>query len=280
MSSPPNVEALRTTIVKRYETLSPRLKQVAAYVLEHPNDMGLETLAVIAERSRVQPSTIVRFAKALGYSGASDMQKLFRDEILSYTPTPSYAERIRQFNDRAGQPRSAALSPHELLHEFAASNIIALEHLKEAVRKTDLDQAVRMIGEAESVYLLGLRRSYPVASYLAYALRHVDKRAYLIDGHAGMLSEQGGMVSGKDLLIAISFRPYATETAEIVEQARNRKARIIALSDSRLSPIARGADLCFEIKDAEFRQFRSLTASLCLAQTLVISYAFQLESKR
>ena len=61
---------------------------------------------------------------------------------------------------------------------------------------------------------------------------------------------------------------------------RQRKAKIIALSDSRLSPIAREADLCFEIKDAEFRQFRSLTASLCLAQTLVISYAFQIEAKR
>ena len=41
-------------------------------------------------------------------------------------------------------------------------------------------------------YLIGLRRSFPVAAYLAYALRHVDdKRAYLIDGVAGMLNEQG-----------------------------------------------------------------------------------------
>jgi DNA-binding MurR/RpiR family transcriptional regulator len=274
-----NVESLRTAIVQRYDSLSPRLKQVAAYVLEHPNDMGLETLAVIAERSRVQPSTIVRFAKALGFSGASDMQKLFRDEILSYAPNPSYAERIRQFNDRAGR-RSAVLGPHELLQEFASSNIVALEHLRESVRRADLEQAVRMIGDAESVYLVGLRRSFPVASYLAYALRHVDKRAYLLDGLAGMLNEQAGTIGPRDLLIAISFRPYATQTAEIVEHARGRKARIMALSDSRLSPIARGADLCFEIKDAEFRQFRSLTASLCLAQTIVIAYAFQLESRR
>jgi len=62
----------------------------------------------------------------------------------------------------------------------------------------------------------------------------------------------------------------------IVEAAADRKAQVIAISDSRLSPIARRADLCFEVKDAEFRKFRSLTASLCLAQTLVISYAYQL----
>jgi len=273
------LEKLRAEIVRRYDTLSPRLKQVAAFVLEHPNDMGLQTLAVISSRCHVQPSTVVRFAKAFGYDGASGMQKLFRDEILTLAPSPSYADRIRQFNERGGGGADA-LSPHALMREFAESNIIALEHLKESVRKADLEAAVSLMRDADTIYLIGLRRSFPVASYLAYALRHVDdKRAYLVDGIAGMLAEQGGMARRGDLLIAISFRPYAKETAEIVEQARERGAKVIAISDTRLSPIARDADVVFETKDAEVRQFRSLTASLCLAQTLVISYAFQMESK-
>ena len=118
-----------------------------------------------------------------------------------------------------------------------------------------------MIRDADIVYIVGLRRSFPVAAYLAYALRHVDnKRACLIDGSAGMLAEQAGMLRKTDLLIATSFRPYAKETAEIVTRAREVGARIIAISDSRLSPIARDADIAFEIKDAEVRQFRSLTA--------------------
>ena len=87
------------------------------------------------------------------------------------------------------------------------------------------------------------------------------------------------MMGARDLLIATSFSPYAPETAQVATAAKERKARIIAISDSRLSPIAGAADLSFEIKDAEVRQFRSLTASLCLAQTLVISYAFELEGK-
>jgi DNA-binding MurR/RpiR family transcriptional regulator len=273
-----NVEALRARIVQRYEGLSPRLKQVAAYALEHPNDIGLETLAVIAKRCKVQPSTIVRFAKTFGYDGASEMQKLFRDELLSLAPSPSYADRIRQFNERAGDV--ATQSPSELLREFTDGNIAALQHLNESTRQADLERAVRMIGEAETVYLVGLRRSFPVAAYLAYALRHADKRAYLIDGLAGMLVEQSTMLGPNDLLIATSFRSYAQQTADIVNEAHERGARIIAISDSRLSPIARHADLCFEVKDAEFRKFRSLTASLCLAQTLVISYAFQLTATR
>ncbi len=278
MTNRRNVEALRARIVQRYEGLSPRLKQVAAYALEHPNDIGLETLAVIAKRCKVQPSTIVRFAKTFGYDGASEMQKLFRDELLSLAPSPSYADRIRQFNDRAGHVESQ--TPSELLREFTEGNIAALQHLNETTRQADLERAVRMIGDAEAVYLVGLRRSFPVAAYLAYALRHADKRAYLIDGLAGMLVEQSTMLGAKDLLIATSFRPYAQQTADIVNEAHGRGAKIIALSDSRLSPIARNADLCLEVKDAEYRKFRSLTASLCLAQTLVISYAFQVTARR
>jgi DNA-binding MurR/RpiR family transcriptional regulator len=276
-SSAKTLETLRGDIVRRYEELSPRLQQVAKYVLENPNDMALQTLAVIAERSEVQPSTIVRFAKTFGYEGASDMQELFKDEMLTQAPSPSYAERIRQFSRRAGA--AGALAPQDVMHEFADSNILALEHLKSSVRKADLERAVDLIAAANAVYIVGLRRSFPVASYLAYALRHVDKRAYLLDGVAGMLAEQSTMLTSKDLLIAISFQPYAAETVEIVGSTREQKARIIAITDSRLSPIAAASDLVFEIKDAEVRQFRSLTASLCLAQSLVISYAFDMEKR-
>ena len=107
---------MRSAIVARHDQLSPRLRQVAAYVLDHPNDMGLETLAVIAERCGVQASTIVRFAKAFGYDGASQMQRLFRNELINSAPSPSYAERIRQFNRQTGDGR--ALTPHFELRVF------------------------------------------------------------------------------------------------------------------------------------------------------------------
>jgi DNA-binding MurR/RpiR family transcriptional regulator len=277
VNAPTNPEKLRAEIVRSYDELSPRLQQVAKYVLDNPNDMALQTLAVIADRCHVQPSTIVRFAKNFGYDGASQMQELFRDEMLTQPPSPSYAERIRQFSRRAGA--NGSIAPHDVMREFADSNILALEHLKDSVRKADLERAIDLIRSANAVYIVGLRRSFPVASYLAYALRHVDKRAFLLDGVAGMLTEQAGMMGAKDLLIAISFNPYASETAQVAATAKERKARIIAITDSRLSPIAGAADLTFEIKDAEVRQFRSLTASLCLAQSLVISYALEMEGK-
>lgn len=278
MKTPGDIDELRAEIIARHESLSPRLRQVAAYVLDHPNDMGLETLAVIAERCGVQASTIVRFAKAFGYDGASQMQRLFRNELINSAPSPSYSERIRQFNQQSGDGRK--LTPHQLMHEFATSNIIALEHLKDSIGADALDRAVDLMVRADAVYLVGLRRSFPVAAYMAYALRHVEKPVHLIDGLAGMLVEQSSMISSDDLLFAISFHPYARETGDIVQGAKNAGASVIAISDSQLSPVSRDADVSFDIKDAEVRQFRSLTGSLCLAQTLIISYAHRMEQKK
>jgi len=268
-----DLEHLRSEIARRYKDLSPRLKQVASYVLDNPTDIGLETLAVIADRCDVQPSTIVRFAKAFGYSGASEMQRLFRDEILTAAPSPSYSERIRQFRERTGEVDWS--SPYNVMREFAEGNIIALEHLREDVHQVDLDRSIALMQQAHTVYLAGVRRSFPVAAYLAYSLSHVEKRAFLLDGVAGMTAEQSLMMSPDDLVIAVSFRPYASETLAIVERAATNGTPLIVISDSRLSPVARDAEVCFEIKDAEVRQFRSLTASMCLAQTLVISYAYK-----
>jgi DNA-binding MurR/RpiR family transcriptional regulator len=92
-----------------------------------------------------------------------------------------------------------------------------------------------------------VRRAFPVAAYLADSLSHVEKRAFLLDGVAGMTSEQSWMIGPEDLVIAVSFKPYAGETLAVVETAAANRAPLIVISDNRLSPVARAADGCFEI---------------------------------
>src|SRR5690242_11648299 len=105
-SAPQSAEELRAGILARYDTFSGRLQQVARHVLDHPDDLALETLTVIADRARVQPSAIVRFAKALGFSGASPMQRLLRDGLLAKHETLGYGERVRRFNSSVNRAPS------------------------------------------------------------------------------------------------------------------------------------------------------------------------------
>ena len=83
-------------------------------------------------------------------------------------------------------------------------------------------------------------------------------------------------------MIAITFRPYSSFTLDSLEIATRKGASIIVITDSDLSPVVSKAEISFVVKDAEVRTFRSLTSSLCLAQTLCISlgYRRELKSKR
>jgi DNA-binding MurR/RpiR family transcriptional regulator len=270
-TAPATAEALRGEIVRRYETLSKRLKQIARFILDEPNDIALETLAVISARCGVQPSAVVRFAQSFGFEGASQMQRLFRDGLLSNNAAIGYSERVRQLSDAS----NASAQPGDLLAEFVEGNTLALQNLLQTVSEEALRTAVAAIQECGTVHVVGFRRSFPVASYLAYSLLQAGKRTVFIDGVAGLAMRQAQAMAPDDLLIAISYHPYAEETVAVVDAVAARGGKVLAMSDSLVSPVAKPADLVLLIREAEVRKFRSLSASMCLAQALAINFAFE-----
>jgi DNA-binding MurR/RpiR family transcriptional regulator len=268
---PTTADQLRVEIVRRHETLSKRLQQIGRYVLDEPNDIALETLAVIADRCGVQPSAIVRFAKTFGFDGASQMQRLFRDGLFSSNAALGYSERVRQLDQVTS---AGGVGPAELLGEFIEGNRLALQNLLQTVSEADMRAAVDAITAADIVHVVGFRRSFPIASYLVYSLLQAGKRAIFIDGVAGIGLQQAQAIGANDLLIAVSFQPYSEETVAIVSAAAARDHKVLAISDSLVSPIARLAQYVLQVRESEVRKFRSLSASMCLAQALVINYAF------
>lgn len=260
--APATAEALRATIVDRYDSLSERQRQIARFVLEEPNAFALETVAVIAERCSVQPSAIVRFAKSFGYPGASQMQRLFRDSLLAGRAT-GLGERVRHFDEGA--------SP-EVLEAFVEGDVQALRNLLCTVDEANLRASAGMIEQAEMIYVVGFRRSFPVASYLAHALQYAGKRAFFVDGMAGRVRQQVQTIGPRDLLIAVSSHPYAEETMQAAAAAAQQGARILSISDSSASPIAASAQLVLPVREAETGAFRSVAASVCLVQALVFGF--------
>lgn len=269
---PQSSEELRAAILESYEGLSKRLQQIARYVLDEPNAVALETLAVIGERAGVQPSAIVRFAKAIGFESASQMQKVIRDGLIAGSAVLGYSERVRQFSETAHSREGGR--PADVLSEFVEGNVLALNNLRELVKPEDLRAAVDLISQAQIVYVVGFRRSLPVSSYLAYSLQQLNKRTIFVDGVGGLTRQQIQSITAGDLLIDVSFHPYADETIQAVQTAISHNAKVLSISDSLVSPTAKPATLALQIREAEVRKFRSLAATMCLVQALVISYAF------
>lgn len=269
--APDNYASLRDSILQRVDSLSPHFRQVARHLLDDPNDFAFETLARVAERCGVQPSTIVRFAQQFGFDGAAPMQRVVREALLQQPSPVSYAERLRQFSHSL--PATAIQGPAQLLGEFVEGSVHALEHLRETLGAELLSSATEMLSAADTVFVLGLRRAFPVASYFAYLLAQAGKRLVLVDGVAGLAGLQLAALGEHDLLVAISFHPYAAETVALVEDATRRSAKVLAISDSAISSIGRDAALLLQVRETEVRGFRSIAASMALVQTLAIEHA-------
>ncbi|BAS38528.1 MurR/RpiR family transcriptional regulator [Klebsiella grimontii] len=270
-NNPTQLTILQDEIRRRYDTLSKRLKQVARYILDNSNSVAFDTVASIAQQADVPPSTLIRFANAFGFSGFNEMKQMFKQHLME--ETANYTERARLFRQTTTDDATPPETPTEILNMFTMVNTQALQQLAMQTSSDDLQRAVALLAEAENIYVIGLRRSFSVASYLTYALRHLDRKAFLIDGLGGMFTEQLSLVGPKDVVVAVSFSPYAREVVELVELGAQRKARQIAITDSQVSPLAAFSDVCFVVREAQVDGFRSQVASLCLAQTLAVSLA-------
>ncbi|MAY72299.1 MAG: Fe-S cluster assembly protein HesB [Halomonas sp.] len=269
---PQDFSALEAQITEQYPDLSRRLQQTARFLLDHPQEVAFSTVARLAEQAGVTPSTLIRFANSLGFKGFSDMQKLFRSRLVD--ELPNYSERIHAVRSATGETPNGS----QLLWEFADANREMLEQLPGRTDPRQLESALDLLEGAEAVHLMGMRRTFPVASYLQYALNHVDKRCFLINALGGMHQEQARAIGPRDVLLAVSFSPYASETREVAEQTRDKGVPVVAITDSTLSPLARVADVTLVVQEAEVKSFRGLTATLCLAQSMAIALGVRQDS--
>ena len=265
--APRDFASLRALIMARSRSLPRRLIQVATYALDNPDEIAFGTAASIAGKAAVQPSTLVRFSQALGYQGFSDLQGVFRSRLR---------ERVLNYDERLAQLREHGIGGTKaglILAGFSEAAERSIAEFRNKLDPQTLERAVEILSDAEAIYLIGLRRSFPITSYMAYAMSKLDIHCVLVDGLAGLCAEQARFVSPRDAVLAISFTPYASETVALTELARGKSAKIVSITDSVFSPIAPIADVWLEVVEANFEGFRSMAATMSLAMTLAVAVA-------
>lgn len=267
ISSPPrDFPGLKALIAERAPMLPKRLTQIASYALENPDEIAFGTVSSIAAQAHVQPSTLVRFSQAMGYQGFSEMQEIFRSRLR---------DRILNYDERLQQLREHALSsskPNVIFQGFCDATDKSIASLRERLDPAELDRAVDMLAGARTIYLIGLRRSFPITSYMAYAFGKLGVRSLLIDAVGGLAAEQITFAGPQDAVLAFSFAPYASETISLTKAAAGR-VPVVSVIDSPFSPLAQIADLWIEVGEANFEGFRSMSATLTLAMTLTVAIA-------
>ena len=275
MSAPfDTVDDFLGAVASQYEALPKQLKAIAHHIETNRARMVVTRITDIAKSCGVQPSAVTRFSQRFGFSGYSELQTLFRDAFSeSTTPSTSYAKRIRGLIDS----RRLKTDAGGILRQLLLANQGALEELALHLDDRSLKTAVGLLHDADSIYIAGVRRSMAAATYFTYLLQHTSKRVHLVSGLGGTFAGQMRSIGKGDLLVAISFTPYARETRSCVRIATGRGAKVLAITDSGMSPVARAAAVQLLVKEASAFSFRSLTNTLCLCQGLFIALATRLE---
>ena len=264
---PKDFDALRTAILERRASLPKRLTQVAAYALDNPDEIAFRTAASIAGAANVQPSTLVRFAQQFGFEGFSSLQQIFRARLKERTS--SYEERLRLLEeDSAEVPESASI-----LNGFVTAAHRSLDALGKAIDHDSFEQAVELLAGAQTIFLIAKRRAYPISSYMAYAFGKLRVKCIAVGTAAGIDDDVLALAGPRDAAFAVSFSPYATESAAQARAMAARGVPVVSLTDSAFSPLAEVSKIWFEVVEADHAGFRSLSASMAFAMALTVSVA-------
>ena len=273
---PSNYEGVSNLISKRYDSLSTGYQLVARFVMQNPNIVALESVNSLAAKCKSHPSTLVRFAQQLGYSGFKELQAVFQTRLA--TAAPGFRERVSALD--AELSRNTASGSLGILRSTVVRDIAALQGLLESVSEQDLNTAADLCASAKTIYVAGQLRSEPIAELIRYLMTMLQRKVILMNS-AGGLSQEIAMTMDKgDILIAVAFRHYAKEVVAIADHAVANRIPVIVITDSQLSPLAKGAAALFTVPEDEYTFSRSLAAPMSLVQTLATATAAKLHPKQ
>ena len=249
-------------LTEEWDALTPEAQKAARYVLENPNDVGVSTVREIAEAANVKPNTFVRMARQVGFEGYEDFRAPFRESIrkgaVSFPDRARWLQDIRKSGDLGA-----------LYAEMVEGSIRNLEETFAGIDAEALKSAAEAIWASRQVFTLGVGVNNANARNFTYLASTGMVQFYAIPRPGSTPTDDLAWADNRDVLIAMSVRPYRTEVVAAIEVAREQGMTIIGLSDSPASPINRAADHGFVVAVDTPQFFPSSVSTIALLETLL-----------
>lgn len=258
MKSEQNIMEL---ILNRKDKLSKGHKKIAEFILEHGEDATFMTAAELGLKLEISESTVVRFADKLGLDGYPELQDRLQDWTRSKLQTVSRPEFSSETMERWGVIATVLQSDMQKIHD-------TLEELSEE----SFALAVDALLSAKHVYILGLRNSAPLASFFYFYLNMIRRDVILLDTTSSTeMFEQMIRIDEEDVFVGISFPRYSMRTLKAMEFARDRRAKVIAITDSVHSPMTMYSSLHLLARSELNGVADSLVAPFSLMNALIVA---------
>jgi DNA-binding MurR/RpiR family transcriptional regulator len=245
---------------RAYDELTQSQKRIAEAIVEDPEFVAFATVDKMAARLGVSPSTVVRFAYRLGLDGYQDLQERVRTLV-----------RAQMRLNAATGDESTDLTTHLGDSVFAQSLSHDLDNLRKTIlnlQLEDLERAVRYIVDARRVYVLGGATSHAIAVYASLALDRMRGDTILVDREAFAAAAVRSMTKD-DAFLVFTFAPYASSTLRITNTARRLGARIVAISDTPVSPVGQRVDIVLPALASGLSTQNSIVAPMAVLTALL-----------
>ncbi len=252
-------------IALQYSHLSKGQKLLADYITNHYEKAVFLTAARLGTIVGVSESTVVRFANELGYDGYPKLQRALEELVKNKLTS---IQRVNVTSDRINQDQI-------LKHVLHAD----MEKIKTTLEELDNDQfnqGIDYIMEAKTVYIVGVRSSAALASFLGFYFNLMFENVKLI--HTNSVSEmfeQIHRISSDDVMIGISFPRYSKRTLKAMEYAQSRKSNVITITDSPISPMARFSDVTLVARSEMVSFVDSLVAPLSVINAIIVAISMR-----
>jgi DNA-binding MurR/RpiR family transcriptional regulator len=226
-----NVKEFSREVSRVHADLSPNFLKIADYILANPDEVALSSMRAIAGCLDLDPSNLVRFAKFMSFSGYPELRALFQADLRQ--ARTEYSERARHLQNQSSQDKVTGL-----LGDLQTANTSNLDYVFEHNTPRILKQAARILLEADRIFIMGMRSCFPAAFSLHYICRIIRTDVNLSSGHGGTFADDIRSIGPDDVFVVIGTHPYTTTTVVATEYAAKCGAKIVALTDSVLSPLA------------------------------------------
>jgi DNA-binding MurR/RpiR family transcriptional regulator len=243
------------------KSLSKGQKRIAEYITENYDKAAYMTASSLAKEVGVSESTVVRFAVEMGFDGYPKFKKALREIIRNKLTSVQ----------RMGITSTKMLETDVLKKVLYEDS----EKLKQTVEEIDTEAflaAVETIDKADTIYVLGARSCFSIANFLGFYLNLIFPNVKVISSNsASETFEQIYRIKENDVMIAISYPRYSRRTINAVKYAADKNSKIIAITDSKTSPITENAShvLCARSDMSYFVD--SLVAPLSIINALIVS---------
>ena len=252
---------LITKIQSELPGFSKGQKQIARFILEHYDKAAFMTASRLGVTVGVSESTVVRFATELGSDGYPHLQRALQEMIRNKLTS---VQRMEVAGDRMGG--------RDVLQTVLHADTDMIRVTLDEIDRDAFQGAVDALMGAKRIYILGVRSSSALASFLGFYFNLLFENVTLV--HTNSVSEifeQVLRVGPGDVLFGISFPRYSKRTLSAMKYARDRGARVIALTDSQLSPLARVADHVLLARSDMASFVDSLVAPLSVINALIVA---------